>query len=218
MGRPKALGATLLGALALGFIFAAPASAEFSLLAEWLINSAAVTTSTAVETTGEFRLEDSSFSAGAICAAILVGTVGPNGEDQTTEVLSAGGTVATLTAPLLCRPSKGCELNATDIEVSPEGLPFSSLLYLAEFGAFLDATVHAGYSVSCLILGVKVSEECTLANSVDEVVNASFSVEAIGELIPPGNCTLGGAGTGDIEPLTGNSMRPRFSGTLTVSE
>jgi hypothetical protein len=218
MGKSRALVATLVGILALAAVLATPAFAEFSLLAEWLISGAAVTASTAVETTGEFRLEDSKLAAGAICSAVLVGTVGPNGEDQTTEVLSAVGVLVTLTAPLLCRPSKGCELSATDIEASPEGLPFSSLLYLSEFGSFLDVTIKASYSLSCFVLGIKVAEECTLSDGVDEVVNSSFSVEAIGELIPPGNCTVGGAGSGDIEPLTGNNMRPRFSGTLAVSE
>jgi hypothetical protein len=203
--------------LAFSAIVVSSASAEITLLAEWLFNGTAVISLTSVETRGELLLKDTSNGATVICSAILVGSVGPNGENEVTEVLSAVGITATLAAPLLCRGGPVCEINSTDVEVAPEGLPFHMLLFLMEIGSFLNVTFKAGYSASCLVLGIKITDECTVTNGITEVVNTSFGVESVGNVIPPGNCSIGGAGTGELELVTGNQTEP-LTGVLSISE
>jgi hypothetical protein len=217
MRNPQVLGVVLFAMLAFGAIIVAPASAEFTLLAEWLVNGTGITALISVETRGELLLKDTSNGATIICSVILDGSVGPNGEGEVTEVLSTAGVVVTLAAPLLCRGGPVCEINSTDVEVSPEGLPFHSLLFLMEIGSFLDVIFKATYTASCLVLGIKITDECTVTNGITEVVNASFGVESIGNVIPLGTCSIGGAGTGELELVTGNQTQP-LTGTLSVSE
>ena len=223
MKKFQIVGLALVAVLALSAVLVASASAA-TLLAEWLINGAAVTTAKPSTTTGELTLEDTSNKGGVVASGILVGTVGENGEDSITEVLTLAGVTATLAAPILGKKAAGsvCEESATDIEISPEGLPWHSLLALSSETTFSDSVFSAGYNVSCLVLGIKISDECTsptiaAGGSGSTVGNVAGGVEITGEATPLANCSIGGTGTGKIVPSAGNVIASS-AGTLTVSE
>lgn len=197
---------------------ASSAAAETTLLAEWLINGVAVTSSTSVEGTGEFIMEDAKAGIGVICAGSAVGTVGPDGAGETTEILTLGGVIISLATPLLCKSHKSCEESATDIEAAPEHLPLSGALELTQAGGFRAfAIASADYFVSCLVLGIKVSEECTTTNVSYQVVNVTGGVESVGKGEPAANCTVGGVESGELEFAPGNLLKPTAGGTLSVS-
>jgi hypothetical protein len=217
MRKIHILGIALVAMFAFSAVVASMASAETTLLADWEINGAIVTANTATTAEGEIQLEDTKAKLGVTCSGKFIGTVGANGVDSVTEVQSLTGTAVTLTAPLLCKSHKFCEESTTDIEASPEGLPWTTKAYLTEAGAFSDLTVKASYSTSCLVLGIKVSEECTDENASYELLNVTGGIEAMGAALPDGNCTTGGSGAGEVTFLAGNLLKPTAGGTLTVS-
>jgi len=209
----------LVALFAFSAVLVSTAAAETTLLSEWFIGGTAVTSLTLVEATGEILLSDTSNGSDVLCSGIFVGSVGANGEDEITEVLSLSNVLVTLTAPLLCTSDATCEASTTDVEVAPEELPWHTLLYLdVSSSLFLDLVVKAGYSVTCLVLGIKVEDKCTTENASGEVKNVTGGVEGKEEALSPlGTCSIGGAGTGEVVPLAGN-LETSPSGTLTVAE
>lgn len=198
-------------------IWAGIASAEVTLLADWLLNGAEVVSRTEATWQGETVYEDSKADLGITCSEIWhIIIIGPSGEDILVEKLTLSGLPISLTSPLLCKSHKFCEESATDIEFSEEDLPALTLLFLVESGQFRDAATGYSYFVSCLVLGIKVSEECT-ANSSYEVKNVTGGIEGIGKWTPNGTCTVGGSGSGEITWVAGNVLSPVSGGTLTVS-
>jgi hypothetical protein len=201
----------LVAVFAFSAVAAATASAEATLLAEWLIGGAGVTTLTSTTTTvGKIELEDKSFGAGVECEGIFDGSVGPNGEDETTEVLSKAGVAVTLAAPLTlttgCKITKGCE-SAAGVEVAPEELPWHTLLYLVEATSkFRDLVFKAGYSVKCRILFVTSTDECKVTEGSFEVLAAAEGSEATGAVTPNANCSVGGTGAGTEKFVGANHL------------
>jgi hypothetical protein len=217
MRKIHILGIALVAIFAFSAVVASMASAETTLLADWEIGGVVVTAETPTTAEGEIQLEDTKAKLGVTCSGKFIGTSGPNGIDLVTEVQSLTGTQVTLTAPLLCKSHKFCEESATDIEAAPEGLPWTTKAYLTEAGTFRDLTIKATYSTSCLVLGIKVSEECTDENASYELKNVTGGIEAVGAATPDGNCTTGGAGAGEVTFLAGNLLKPTAGGTITVS-
>jgi hypothetical protein len=217
MKKIQIMGLILAAMFAFSALLASTASAEPTLLAEWLINGLEVLTLTLVETTGSVLLADTSNGSDVICKWIFDGSVGPNGEDEITEVLTLSGVAVTLASPLLCESGAVCEKSTTDVEISPEGLPWHTLLFLMESNnSFLDLVFSAGYVVKCLVLGLAVSDECTTMLTAGGVSNTTGGVTATEEALSPlGACSIGGAGTSEIVPLKGNLTTA--SGGLTVS-
>ena len=201
------------------------AYAAETLLAEWLVNGGVVSSSLPSQTTGELLLVDTKANFGIACSMQLVGSVGPDGVDEITTVLSLAGATVTLAAPLLCKTSVFCEESATDIEFAPENLPWHTLLILTapEPEAYEDRLYSASYFASCLILGIKVSEECTTLNEASGgsgtiVLNVTGGVEtepAI-NLTPLSTCTTGGSEAGEI--LFAENLTTSTEGTLAISE
>jgi hypothetical protein len=201
--------------------FAPTASAEATLLAEWLINSFGVTALTSIKKMlFKWFWEDATFGAGIECEAESIGSVGPDGEAETTQLLSKSGVEVTLAKPLTlstgCKIAKGCE-SAAGVEVAPEELPWHLLLYLDEIsGDYLLAVRNDGLSAKCRILFVTATDECKTENGAAEVLASSEGAEETGTVTPNGNCTVGGAGSGvekffglgNILDLTGNSVIP----------
>jgi hypothetical protein len=214
----RSIGVVLFAVLVLGVT--ASASAETTLLAEWLLNGAPVTTLTSVEGSGEILWEDIGNKAGITCSDIGDGSVGPNGEGEITEILTLAGVAVSLVTPTLCKKLAGsaCEESATDIEAAPEKLPWRGSLVLSEAGTFLTELLEgeAAYVVSCLVLGIKVTDECSTTKSKFEVLNVTGGVEAMGEGSPLANCSLGGAEKGRLEALPGNLLKA-LAGTLSIS-
>jgi hypothetical protein len=212
MKKHHVLGLLMLALLAFSAVMAASASAEITLLAEWLVKEKAIITLTSAEVSGELLLEDTGVKGHVICNGIFDGSVGESGEAEITEVLSLAGAKIELVAGkwLICKSTTGsaCEESATDIEVAPDGLPWHGLLFLMENGEMLlvlNSVVT--YTVVCLDLGLKITDECTAAAGTSgKIVNSATSAEEKGEATPKANCSLGGKETGVIEPLPGNQV------------
>jgi hypothetical protein len=218
MRKLQMAGLTLIAIFAFGAVTAASASAETTLLAEWLINAAAVVTLTSVEIIDVFLIEDLSTGDKIICGLVDVGSIGPSGEIEITEVLTLTGVAVTLAAPGLCEANKGCEASTTDVEIAPDKEPWHGLMFLKEDGSFLlDELSNSAYTVSCLVLGVKITDECSYENGSVEVLNVTGGVEVKKEeeVLPDGTCSVGGANELTIVYL-GTIIIP-LTGSLTVS-
>lgn len=226
---------TLVAVCAFSAIAAASASAEATLAAEWLASGAKITAELVASSTGELLLEDEGAASSVLCTGVIDEkiTVLPGG-GVIVEILRLADTVVTLAAPLLgtgagsdCVAVKGCAEGSTasPIEVSPLGLPWSTLLFLDETtGLFLKSisATEVGYELTCLVLGVKVEDKCTQTNAVVEVVNdadtgdAAIPANAIGE--PRANCSIGGTSKGKNEADVLTPMLLESGELLTVSE
>jgi len=213
----------LVAMFAFSAMLATVASAETTLLSEWLVNGNPVTALTSATITGELLLKDTKEKIMVLCSGILNGSIGLNGEDEITEVLNLEGLVVSLAEPLLCAVQETCETSPT-ANVVPLNLPWHSLLYLStSSGLFLDAVFSAGYDVECDVLGISVSEECktpTIAEggSAGQLVNGTSGVEGSLEPASPlGNCSVGGTKTGEVEPEDG-AITKVLEDTLTISE
>jgi hypothetical protein len=203
----------LLAVFAFGATLSASASAETTLVAEWLAGAGLkITTNLASETSGSILEEDEGAGPGAVlCSAILVGTVGTAGKGVISEVLNlaeekVGELPAglALVSPTDCTNVLACE--AAEIAVRPVGLPWTTQLFLMESGAILDLVVGASYDLVCLVLKIKIEDTCAAADSEVEVLNdpEHAAVPALAKFAPNANCTIGGAGKGvnEIDELT----------------
>jgi hypothetical protein len=179
MKRHHILGLAFLAVFAFSAVLAASASAEVTLLAEWLIKGAAVLTLTSVQSklvTGtEMLFEDMKEGVDIDCAVVnSEGSVGPNGEDEITAVTI--GTCTTLAG------------TCGSPEIKAENLPWNTLLILDQgTGAFLDLLSEKGagfpaYVTDCLVLGFLVEDLCssntgsaTIDNTAESDVVALFN-------------------------------------------
>jgi hypothetical protein len=201
MRKTQAFCLALVAICALSSMIANSASAEATLLAEWLIGGAGVTTLTSVtQTVVQLLLTDLRNPATAVCSSVVYdGSVGANGEFEVTEVLTLAGVAITLSAMMKCEGTGACETSSA--EFAPEGLPWHGLIFLdAVTGLFLTVYFKSAYSVTCKILGIKTTDECTATEDGDEIVNTIEGAEFKEgeELLPDGNCTIGGSGEGTI--------------------
>ena len=117
MRKVQLLGLVLLALFAFG-VFTASAMAT-TLLDEWLVGGAAVTTELLVEVEDELLLEDSKVpiigKVDILCSVIYDGWIGPNSLDYLSEVLNLSG-VALSGTPFIgesidCTDQTGCETN-----------------------------------------------------------------------------------------------------------
>jgi hypothetical protein len=192
----------LVAVVAFGAIVAS-ASAETTLLAEWLVNGNGLPALTSSEAPGELILENTNTGIVVLCSVREDGSLGPSGESEDTEILTTGGAAITLAAQLLCINDKNCEKP----EFSPLGLPWHGLLFLMESGVFLYEIRNMSYELTCTTLGIKSTDTCTFENDTDEVVNKEGgSSEQKGREEPLGNCSIGGEHTGVFEELAGNKL------------
>jgi hypothetical protein len=209
----------------------ASASAETTLLAEWLFNGAAVTALLSVETSGNLNLSTLVLGIDAVeilCEGIFDGSVGPNGEDEITAVLTTPGKEEVSKTALSgvfinCTTQAGsateeCGKTGALAEVWPLNLPWHTNLFLMESGTFLDSlfagtgeTTQPGYEVRC-VSGGKAENTCrgntssTITNGTTDVMGAFDSTS---EKV---KCTTG---EGD---LIGTGLTADTSeGTLSVS-
>jgi hypothetical protein len=227
----------------IGALMASTASAETTLLAEWLLTGAAITELISTTTTGGLTMEDTKTIAGAaafLCEATVDGSVGPNGEGESTEILNAAGVAVTALAGGLallgtgaasgegseCKTVKTCAAGtaASPIEVWPIGLPWHTTLFLMENGEFLDLVEGTGgsigYELLCLVLGLNTEDTCTSADFEFPVVNdattGDASIPAGAESTPPALCTQSNEETGLNIADAVTPILP-LTGLLTVS-
>jgi len=201
------LGIAAVAMLVFGVVGAVSASAA---TLQWLAEGKAIAAALASETKGELLLESTNggglgVKVDVLCSGTFDGTVGPGAEDQILELLSLEKVLVTLEKPLLtCVVGQNC----TEPEVSAANLPWLTRLELMGTEAeplFLDVLENGGngnpgWEVTCLILGVTVTEVCTAekagANLVNDVTEKDVLAMFEGELA---NCTLGGKESALVE-------------------
>jgi hypothetical protein len=219
----------LFGVLAFSVFAAVSASAETTLLAEWLFNSAAVTALLPVETEGSIFLSTLVLGIKAVeieCTGIFDGSVGPNGEDEITKVLNlpkeeiSGTPLVGLAVDCTVQVGSATAkcLVGELAEIWPLNLPWLTELILMESGAFLDSILagpggNPGYEAFCTVSGGENSctgsTSSTITNGATDVIG---NFDATSEKV---TCTLGGAGAGDQEK--GEGLTFNTGGTLSVS-
>ena len=229
-------------ALAAMFVFSAfiaqAASAEETLLAEWLVggNPIVAPAEEVSLTEGSLKLEDTKTIAGSSavkCTAILDGVVKANGLDEVKEILTLGGAAISAARPLLgtgagseCVTVAGCAEGSTTspIEVTPLGLPWQTELLLMENGQFLDiiTATTIGYSILCLIFGINAEDKCTATEETALIENSPATGDAStptkSAVTPNAICTQsGGAATGVNETTEESKMKLESGLLLTVS-
>ncbi len=187
------VGAALLAVVAMSAMaMASSASAVTFLLASWLVGGVNVTATTLVESEGELLLENEKSAGGRAalqkCSGLLVGDVGPNSADDTTELLSLAGVLvnnaALVGTGLTCELETLCENSS---KVWAVNLPWLTEVELWEESAtesgFVDllmphpgAAGNVGWYVECKTALITVSEECTTPEGVAEKVNDATGV------------------------------------------
>ncbi len=198
VSRIVGVGAALLAVVAFSAIaLASSASAAIVyLLAEWLNNNVALTSTILGESVTELLLEDLKVTAaGGLavsvnCLGLLIGDFGTDGADDLTEVLNPAGTQISLTA--LSEPGLSCEKESLceSGKAWAVNLPWLSLLELWEEGTSsgfvvlltspTSAAKTVGWYTECTILGVKGTDECTTPEGAAEAPkNVAEGVEAI---------------------------------------
>jgi hypothetical protein len=213
----------LFAVLAFSAVAAGSASAEVTLLAEWLFNGAAITALLPLEATGEGLIATLVLgieAVGILCRGIFDGSVGPNGEGEVTKVLNSakeeiGSNLVGLSLSCEVETSFNSECGAVGglAEIWVDNLPWHSNLFLMENELILDASLGTtitgpGYHVLCsngkenLCVG---PSSATMTNLATDVEAAS---DATSEKIP---CTTG---EGDN---TGTGLIFEEPGTLQVS-
>lgn len=119
---------------------------------------------------------------------------------------------------MLCANETNC---GGEAEIFLEALPWGAQLSLLEpSGQFVVELVTPNvYNVTCTILGLKVTDECTpAANTTIRVENGTSDViETPGLAEPNDNCSLGGTGAGVIQ-IVESLTEDTTSGTLEASE
>jgi hypothetical protein len=208
----------LVAMFALSAVVVSTASAEVTLLAEWLIGGKEVTTTHAIQTTGTLLFTDSGTlfgSATLSCAGDeFHGTIGPMGTDELTSILNSAGKF--IEAELkgeatLCEGTKTCEKDSTETELWPLKFPILTLLFLLEAGNFTlllytPGTRSLGWEIKCLVLGSLIEDTCSSEDIQDTVINNSgkTGVEITGHTEPGVSCTEGTSSSGTVEVVTGN--------------
>ncbi len=219
MKKLRIVGLALVAICVFGVLTAASASAVTFLLAEWLVNGAAVTTELNTQATGEWEQSDIKTLAGTatiLCSWILDGWVGPNSLDHVSEILTLAGLAdGTLTAgtALVCTAQKGCETTST-VNLYPLHLPWESEVELMEdtTSSFVDLLFgtggNPGWELVCLVVGLSITDECTPVNAGEFV--GELSLEGTTTLINFSDaltvlsgaklmtCSVGGAESGEV--------------------
>lgn len=178
--------------------------------AQWLEGGAAIAANRAATTEGELLFENVLNGAAFLCSGKFDGTVGANGADEITEVLTLGNVKVVeldeekATGGIACSPLKLC----TSAEIWPVNLPFKSELMLDTEGGFYDLVIAnangkiPAYFLLCIVLGIDATELCETVEGAfgafGEVSNTATDVETLGALSPLATCG-GNAEDGLIE-------------------
>jgi hypothetical protein len=216
MCKTRLCGVLLAALFVLSGVMATTASAEEeALLAEWLDNGVAIAGALELLGTGEFIFGE---EKGTLirCSYDQVIVFNTDGKAEVTKILNLSGAGVTEAAPLLCSTLDLCESSETDIEAFPQKLPWKSLAFLMTGGSYLYLMEGEAWEIRCLVLGLKLTNECTFPNSTYELLNVSAGVEVMGLGTPLGNCARGGSGVGEMEMIPQDYMEVP-GGTWAVS-
>ncbi len=188
----------LFAVCALSVAVASTASAETTLAAVWQKNGVNVAGSLGTTSEGEILQEDEGI-ASVLCSGILVGNVNTGGKDEITEVQNLSKQKIELgLRSLICTDVANC---ASAVEVWPEGLPWTTQLYLKENGTFADRMTKKnggtfGYTVLCGAGTIfPVEDTCTATEGNLPIENNLDAETPAGSTVTPlANCIVGGKG------------------------
>jgi len=178
----------LVAVFAFSAVVAGSASAETTLLAEWLVKGVGVTT--ALESLSGEELTVGHLGLAELkCSGFFDGLVEANGLGVVESVLNLAGELTSGTAltglALACESLKTCE-KTTDLELWAINLPWLTITYLMENEAFLtlfykENGLQPGFAVKCLVLGVEIDEECSGETSA---VQKNEATDVLGTFSP----------------------------------
>jgi hypothetical protein len=208
------VGLAALAIFAFSALVSASAFAEAGM--EWLENGNAITTNKASDSTGALKLKDTTNNVEVECSGLGAGTVGANGADEITTILTAGGS-ASIPCTVLNKGTLGCE-EPTHAEAL--NLPWVTQLILVGAEVRDELKAHAGggspgWKTECTIFGVfKVAQECTSASGNTAIENVAGGVNATFDAkTANAACT-----NGDTATVRGTTLNLLTSGaTLTQS-
>jgi hypothetical protein len=222
----------LVAVFALSAVAVSSASAEITLLAEWLANGNPITMTLATTSKGTLLLADSGTIFGEAIVKCtggsLDGWVGPDGTDQINEVLNPSGKsieAALKGEAFLCEGTKTCEKDSTETEAWPLALPIMTLLYLLESTAepfsilfFTPGAKNVGWEIKCLVLATLIEDTCSGEDIIaGNALNTSGGPELMGKSSPGESCTEGNSSSGTAETEEGNHTTLNNGETLTMS-
>lgn len=155
----------------------------------WTLSGSEVTSNVSIKSkdVGGLTLEDSGTGAAIECKITDEGTIGPEGKGKITSISTSA-----------CKTLKVCQEG--EIVAKAVHLPWNTQLEEVEASArdkiSSSGAGAPGWSVECLVLGIKTKDECTGETTVDYEnvaggVNLVYDSES-----SPSSCLLGGAGTG----------------------
>ena len=208
MKKSHLIGITLIAVFAFGAMAATSAFAEVGM--EWLLHEEKLLSETVlgeIATEGELLLEEmeAPFVGKSVvhCSGVAEGTLGPEGLDLIEEVFGLKGEPVN---DLTCEALEGCETSGTTPPlVEPVNLPWESELVLV--GTTVRDNVRSavagkapGYKVTCLVLKLSTTDECTGNISyLMENMPAESDVLALVDATtnnPPALCTASGKESG----------------------
>jgi hypothetical protein len=203
MRKFRLLGFLLVAVCAFSAVVTASAFALTFALANWLENGNIINAEKLSDIEGELLFVDLEDGVEFLCSGIFDGSVGANGTDEITEVLTLGGVrVPELDEPgatggITCTTIKTCIANK--VEVWPINLPYKTELMLdTEDGLFYDLTtannsgLWPGYFLLCEVIpGIDSTELCLgLSDLIQEKSNNATAgdVELLGLISPDLDC------------------------------
>lgn len=219
MQRLKVLGLAFVAVFAVSAVAVASASAA----PVWKLNGAELTTATTILSEsgvvgkptekGKLTLTDIEAGTSIECAGKAEGKVGPGNKDEVTSMEATGCNFVT-------GKNGSCEASKP-VTAKAVALPWVTELYEPETGKVRDhIRAHSGggapgWTVECTVSGIfKVQDTCT-GESNTAMNNVTGGVEAVFDAkTPKGNCTIGGAGAGEVKGASLN--KNPAGGTLTV--
>jgi len=183
--------------------------------AEWLLNGEPITTAAAVTSAGTLLLGDLAATGGEVaivCEGTDKGTVGPEAKDEVTSMTATACTFES---------GKNGSCTASDaVTARAVHLPWLTLLVsVAEVtrDKLTGSAGAPGWQVECTVGGIiKVSDECTSANALPDVVNLASGVDTEFLATETAGCSLGTATSGMV---IGSDLTKNPTGqTLSVGE
>lgn len=191
------------------------ANGEYILLLEWLKKGESITTPAAVISEGTLTLTDTTNGTTVECSIQGIGTVGPGGVDEVTEVLSLSGTL-----PIACTLVKSGSVHCEEPSHTEWlNLPWKTEIVPAEGGWRDQIAKHVGgenpgWKTECLIAKIfKIAQECTApaatmaVENLESVVDATFDAKT-----EEFTCT-----NGDKATVTGTILIESVGNSLALS-
>jgi hypothetical protein len=206
MRKIRLFGLVLVAVCAFSAVVTASAFALTFALANWLENGNIITVEKLVETEGELLFENLSNGAAFLCSGIFDGSVGNDGIDEVTELLTLGKVAVPELDPGVSGTGIACTVENLCVlaEIWAVNLPYSTELMLdTENSLFYDLGLpnsHGllpGYFVLCEVGGIDFTELCVTLEGVDGLYQEKSNnttagdVETLGAFVPEADCGSG---------------------------